>query len=131
MKLLLALLLLGSSTLFADTQTLSVSYRGHAYRFSMVGAKVELISDLVKERLQLGTCPVRKDFADLWKEFEEREQAVTLLDLPRERDEIVAYDNKKKKGKVLPETDLGRMLRELPSRFHALAIVARMSCKRI
>ena len=131
MRSIALLLLLGSSSLLADHQTLSVSYRGHSYRFSMTGAKVELVSDVVKERLQLGTCSVRKDFADLWKEFEERERAVTLLDLPRGRDEIVAYDNNKKKGKVLPETDLGRMLRELPSRFHALAIVARMSCKRI
>ncbi len=131
MKLLALLLLLNVSSAFADNQTLSVSFRGRSYRFSMIGAKVELVSDLVKERLQLGTCAVRKDFVDLWREFEDREKAVTLLDLPKEKDEIVSYDNKKRKGKVLPETDLGRMLRELPSRFHALAIVARMSCKKI
>lgn len=129
--LTLLLLLLGTPSLFAETQTLSVSFRGRSYRFSMIGAKVELVSDMAKERLQLGTCSVRKDFADLWKEFERREKAVTLLDLPREKDENVAYDNNKKKGKVLPQTDLGRMLRELPSRFHALATLARMSCKKI
>lgn len=131
MKTLALLLLLSTPLVSAETQTLLVSFRGRSYRFSMIGAKVELVSDYVKERLQLGTCPVRKDFADLWKEFEDREKAVTLLDLPKEKDETVTYDNEKKKGKVLPETDLGRMLRELPSRFHALAIVARMSCKKI